>query len=279
MEIGFYVKSAEQLKEVLVRGINPQWIMFGDYGCFKRIPELEELQQAAGGGDVKFHYISPKINMGVMDYEYRKVLSFLEQGLDVSINDLGLLYKLRPDMGKASPVYLGRLLTKSVNRWVWGDLHVAEEEEKAREYFAQNNFYQQEKMELFRNWNIKGIETTVFQKEENSLKKIKEQGFEIIGYMDQTIAAISRACPIVRDRKLAVKGRDCSSYCVNQEYEVTPANLQQKERYPKLMLEGAVLMRSMKPAVTWDGYEKAVFSALDAESAACIKEMVGRHDS
>ncbi len=273
MEIGFYVKDSQHLELAMEQAVYPKWILFGDYGCYKRVPELGKLKEAASGIDVIFHYISPKVNSALMEYEYKKVMSFLEQGISVSINDLGLLYKMQREVEFTSPVYLGRLLTKSVNRWVWGKLHISRESEPVKEYFSQNNFFQQEKMELFRKWNIKGIETTAFPEEEKSLAGIKEQGFRIIGFADQTIAAVARACPIARDRGITVKDNECSSCCMNQEIKIEPANEQQKVRYPELKLEGTVLMKTIKPSFTWDGYETIVFSNWNEETIAAVQKI------
>lgn len=273
MELGVYIRSTEQLKKVFENGLQVNWIMFGDYGCYKRIPDIRELKQISAAESVKFHYISPKVNTAFMEYEFNKVLSLLEQGVDVSINDFGLLYKLHKFMKEGYSVYLGRLLTKSINRWVWGNIHVAKEESEAKKYFAQNNFYQDEKMDFFKQWNIKGIETSIFQKEEESLKKIKEEGFGIIGFIDHTIAAISRACPIARDKGISVMNHDCSHLCLDQKIYIRPSNSDQKEKYPELNFEGTVLMKKIEPTISWDGYDKVIFSYINEAAMSIMRKM------
>lgn len=273
MDIGVYIRSKEQLKDVLTKGVKAKWIMFGDYGCYKRIPKINELRQIVGNSDMKFHYISPKVNTMFMENEYNQVLSLLDQGIAVSINDYGLLYKLHKNIKAEDPLYLGRLLTKSVNRWVWGAMHVTKEDEEAKAYFAQNNFYQEEKMDYFKKWNIKGIETSMFQNEEESLKKIKEEGFRVIGFVDHTIAAVSRACPMVRDK--GISAADCNQLCMDQEVMIRPSNDEQKEKYPNLHFEGTVLMKKIEPTISWEGYEKVVFSYINEGSIDLMKKYGG----
>ncbi len=274
MDIGIYISSTEQLKDILSQDIPAKWILFGDYNCYKRIPNINELRDIAHDSKLNFHYISPKVNMARMDYEYNNVLELLDQGISVSINDLGLLYKLKQAKNKNASIYLGRLLTKSINRWIWGEIHVAQEDPEAKSYFAQNNFYQQEKMEYFKDWNIKGIETSIFSKEEESLKKIKEENFEIIGFIDNTIAAVSRACPIAKDKGITVANYNCSHLCLNKEIIIRPANHEQMEKYPDLYFEGTVLMKRIEPTLSWTGYDKVIFSYINEASLPLIKNLL-----
>jgi len=274
METGIYIRSLEQLREIEAQGKEPDWIVFGDYGCFQRIPELKDVKNNLRFLNASLHYISPKVNMKNMEQEFVKVRSYLEEGIPVSVNDYGLLYKLHKEVKEDVPIYLGRLLTKSVNRWVWGELHIKDEELEAKEYFTQNNFFQDEKLEFFKDWKIKGIETSMFVAEEKSLARIKEAGFQIMGYADHTIAAVSRACPIARDKGISVSECKCSNLCLNQQIEIKPANQEQRKRYPKLQFEGTVLMKRIKPECSWNGYEKVVYTYFDEETEKWMKKLM-----
>lgn len=275
MDIGLYIKSLEQLTDTLEKDIKTDWIMFGDYGCYKRIPDLKQLKRIAGNGVENYYYISPKINTGVMEWEYNHVLQLLKDGVSVSINDWGLLYKLQKVVAEDASLYLGRLLTKSINRWVWGQLHVGKEDKEAMAYFTQNNFYQEDKLAYFKNWHIKGIETTIFKEEEESLKKIKEQGYKVVGFIDHTIAAVSRACPIAREQGIKVAGQDCSSLCLQKDIYLRPAGKEQQEKYPDLNLEGTVLVKKIAPEIEWNGYDKVVFRYISEDFITLMEKVKG----
>lgn len=42
MEIGFYVKDSQHLELAMEQAVYPKWILFGDYGCYKKSTRIRK---------------------------------------------------------------------------------------------------------------------------------------------------------------------------------------------------------------------------------------------
>jgi hypothetical protein len=260
LDIGIYTRGLNNLPDV--EQIPIDFIAFGDYGCPNIIPktaEIIEFKNRLATRNIELHYISPKVNQAVINKEYDRVLSLMDEGISISINDWGLLFKLKKQITFKNNIYIGRLLTKSVFNWAWSNISFAKENRSEIDYLVQNNFNHKQKIDYFKQWNIKGIEANAYIAGEPSYRRIKEQGFEIIGFIDNIILSVARACPIARLKGINMYVDQCRGFCQDEVIEVITADDRQKAIYPQMELRGNVLYRPQNLSFSWHGYKKLVF--------------------
>ena len=253
-------KQAEQALDSVDYKINT--VFCGDYGCPKVLPTLKELiifTNKMALKNIKVHYISPKVTQSMIDGEKSRVLEIIEYGIGVSINDWGLLYSLRSQIKPQHDVYLGRLLTKSIADWVWSDIFFESESVEAINYLSQNSFNHNKKDNYFKSWGIKGIEVNIHKNGEPSYSNIKKRGFSIIGYADNTVAAVSRACPFLKLKGMAFGSVDCTGLCTGKHI-LTPIDKNGWNVYPEMELCGNVIYVKKHDEPSWPGYNKLVYS-------------------
>ncbi len=241
MEHGLYLNNIDFiLIDKLRIGNDIQKIFFGNYGCLKACPNLDHIVKISKhleGKGHKLHYISPKLAQSEISTEYARICSLIEQNISVSINDWGLLYKLRNEIKSNYIFFLGRLLTPSIINWIWHPIFTKDEDEQAKDYLYQNTFYHSYKMQFFKEWNIAGIEVNTYTQSEASYNEIKKNGFKIIGYSDDVILSVSRSCP---HRRVRSESYQCFKDCQIKS-KVEPSLEKHKELYPELYLKGNVI--------------------------------------
>lgn len=253
------LSDVDKISSLMFEKING--IVCGDYGCSKALPEDGEVIKVSRNLKSKnwgMHYISPKVTLATIDDEEIRILKFLNEGISVSINDWGLMYRLRNKLKAGYDVYIGRLLTKSIADWTWAPIFFEKEHKESVLYLSQNNFNHKHKIAYFKEWGIKGVEINVHKGSEASYEKIKELGFDVIGFADNTVLAVSRACPISK-----IYGSELSTCCREnclKKYEVFPANDKQRNIYPDIELWGNVLYGNIMEEVYWSGFSKLVFT-------------------
>lgn len=249
------IKDDEEVKN------NLNGIFCGDYGCDKRCPSTDEiilLNRELAANNIQLHYISPKVSQALMEREREKILTLLKDGIDVSVNDLGLLYSLYDSLENDYQIYLGRLLTKSIADWVWSDIFLSKENDHTMDYLYQNNFNEHRKMRLFQQYGIIGIEVNIHKRAENSYKEIQRAGFKILGYADNSILSVSRSCPILRNIDNE-KECNCSDLC-RDNYRICPSNEKQRSIYPYMELRGNVIYTQNSDEISWNGFDKLIYT-------------------
>jgi hypothetical protein len=262
MDFGIYLRECLVIPEKIAQSAI-HLVVCGDYGCVDIIPSAQAIiafQKQLALYHLKLHYISPKVSQAVLDQEYSRVIRLMDAGIAVSINDWGLLYQLKPAIGPENAVYLGRLLTKSIYNWAWSAITLAREKVSAREYLVQNNFNQRQKLVYFKQWRIKGIEGNAYPEGEAGYRRIKASGFEIIGFADNPLLALARACPTARLNGADLSTHSCPGFCRTQPITIVPADDKQKAIYPPMELRGNTLYKPEDFAVSWSGYAKLVFN-------------------
>ena len=260
MDYGLYFgieDNIETIKE-MVKGTENKWAFIGNYGCRRKVPDTKkilELNKALEAEGVHVHYISPKTTKETIGLETERIWELLEAGISVSINDWGLFYNIRERVKPEHALYLGRLLTKSIGDWAWGNIHFEKENSDGVEYLKQNNFNHDIKMQYFKEHGIKGVEVNITPESEMSLQNIAQNGFSVIGFADNKIMAVSRSCPMQR-----LNGHKCHETC-QRRHKLVPSLESQKRIYPDLELRGNVIFRMEEQKLSWDGYEKVVYTA------------------
>lgn len=263
MEKCLYIRNLKQFEQALDSiDYKINTVFCGDYGCPKVLPMLKELLTFTNKmalKNMKVHYISPKVTQSMIDGEKSRVLEIIEHGIGVSINDWGLLYSLRSQIKPHHDVYLGRLLTKSIADWVWSYIFFERESTEAIDYLSQNSFNHNKKVNYFKSWGIKGLEVNIHRNGEPSYSNIQKRGFSIIGYADNTIAAVSRACPFLKLEGMAFGSEDCTGIC-SEKHIVVPTGENEQNVYPEMELCGNVIYLKKDDEPSWLGYDKLVYS-------------------
>lgn len=260
MDYGLYFGIEDDIEIIkeMVKGTDNKWAFIGNYGCRKKVPDRKkilEINKALETEGVHVHYISPKTTKETIVKETERILDLLEAGLSVSINDWGLFYAIRDHIKPEYALYLGRLLTKSIGDWAWGNIHFEKENKQGVAYLKQNNFNHDIKMEYFKNYGIKGVEVNITPESELSFQNIAQNGFSVIGFADNKIMAVSRSCPMYR-----LNGYKCHESC-QERHKLKPSLESQRSIYPDLELRGNVIFRMEEQKLGWDGYEKVVYTA------------------
>jgi hypothetical protein len=262
MNVGIYLRDLSKWREVkTLHNEKINWLVCGDYACPKKLPAIAEILKLRDGlfpENIRLHYISPKVNQKNIGEEASRVNLLLTENISVSINDWGLLYRIRQYIKPEQSLYIGRLLTKSVANWAWWPNYLAKENQESINYFTQSNFHHQPKLDLLKKWGVKGVEVNVEPLSENSYEKIKNQGLDLIGYVGNKVLAVARACPIARLNGVNVSQIDCQELC-EKRFKVVPAEEERQKIYPQMELMGNVMYWQVNNQVVWDGYQSIIY--------------------
>jgi hypothetical protein len=228
-------------------------VFTGHYGCQKAAHySMQQAQELKNEYGLNLHYISPKTSNDAIKLEEEYIIKLLEYGIKVSINDWGLLYRLKTHGVSSDFIYLGRLLSKSIADWVWSDIFFQKEKRNAVDYLSQNNLNDTEKIEWLKSFHIAGVEVTIHRNSEKSYEEIQKNGLQVIGYVDNEIVALSRACLFKKldDQSNAV----CSGQCHNGIKAIKNEGQQLT-----LNVAGNLLTKYNKKTTQWAGYDALVY--------------------
>lgn len=115
----------------------------------------------------------------------------------IIVNDLGLMsYIYRID--KSRQMCLGRSLLACFDYAPWGHKIYEEEPPHIQKVVAQVSFYDDEKMDFFREYNITEIEANLTERTIESLKEVQKAGFKINVNQCSFLYGIQRSCYIRR---------------------------------------------------------------------------------
>ena len=115
----------------------------------------------------------------------------------IIINDFGLMnYIHRID--ESRQMCLGRNLLACFDYAPWGHEIYESENLSIQKVIAQVSFYDDEKMDFFRQYNITEIETNLTEATIESLKEIKKAGFKINVNQSSFLYGLQRSCYIKR---------------------------------------------------------------------------------
>lgn len=157
MKYGLYIRNPllyDDLQACIKEDIIDT-IILGDYGCRFVLPECSEIIKINKYlTNKKLHYISPKLPNDYIDKEFERIQSLLNANISVSINDLGLLYKLNLVHKQLQKIYLGRHLSQSISYWAWHSINLKHENNNAQDFFLQNSFNHDEKIDFFKKYQI-----------------------------------------------------------------------------------------------------------------------------
>ncbi len=228
-------------------------VFVGHYGCQRAAQySMRKAQNLKKEYGINLHYISPKTPNDAIKLEEEYIIKLLESGIKVSINDWGLFYHLKKLGIPFDSIYLGRLLSKSIADWVWSDIFFQREQKNAVKYLSQTNLNDTVKIEWLKSFNIAGVEVTIHRDSEKSYEEIKKNGLQVIGYVDNEIVALSRACLFKElDNQSNIV---CNIQCCN----VIKAKKNEGQKLT-LNISGNLMTKYSKKLVQWDGYDNLVY--------------------
>jgi len=264
MEIGLYLRNIDTINEI------PEDIMHkadsitcGDHGCTYVLPTVDELlalKHSLLNQNKGLHYISPKLSQSHLDDELNRVVTLLREGLSISINDWGLLYKLKDYIKPEYDICIGRLLSKSIADWAWGALLLGGEKDRGKQYLMQNSFNHKLKIDYFKNLGIKGIDVSAHPDSEASYIGISNKGLYVTGFADSTYLAVSRACPVIHIENLGRCSDRCREFCTREEYHLIPVKADQQRMYPKMQLIGNTVYKPIDVKPRQDAYRRILYT-------------------
>ncbi|HEX3028851.1 MAG TPA: hypothetical protein VHT34_06025 [Clostridia bacterium] len=262
MKIGIYIRNIEMIGDIQEDIMQQaECIACGDYACPRNLPQEEEvlrLNEILKKQNKTLQYISPKLSQAYIEGEYKRVLAFMNQGISISVNDWGLLYKLRPHINEEHDICIGRVLSKSIADWYWQDIFLGFEKEKGRRYLQQNNFNHKAKIDYFRGWGVKGVEVSINNVSEDSYKGIHDKGMYVIGFADSSILGLARACPATNIQNDGVHTEQCKG--CRELFHLVPKKEEHKDFYPKIMVSGKVIFSQKDVEPNWDGYKRIMYT-------------------
>ena len=175
----------------------------------------------------------------------------------MSINDWGLIYKLKNNSISLSNIYLGRYLTSGISNWSFHNYFLDTESTEVKEFFLQENYSHSYKLKLLKEMGINGLEFSLYDRNHDEYRRVSEQGFKIIGYINTSVLSISRSCPMLRLTNNQDNKEECNENCI-ADYKVNPMSCSKKEIYPNTFLLGNVLYEKREIDSIWDGFEMTV---------------------
>ena len=115
----------------------------------------------------------------------------------IIVNDYGLMNFLHRTDRKIK-ICLGRCLLFSFSYAPWGEKMYEDESPDIRKVVSQISFYDQEKMEFFRNLHVEEIEVNCSLGIMESLKKIQDENFRVNIHLTDFLYGAQRSCYIRR---------------------------------------------------------------------------------
>lgn len=127
----------------------------------------------------------------------------------IIVNDLGLLtyvHKLETDR----KFCMGRSLIFSFEYTPWGDMIYESEDESIKAIIKQLNFYDDDKINYYRKYNVSEIEVNYKPGIYDSIKNIEKKGIRVIVNKRDFLYGIQRSCEVKRKHN---NRQDCQSLC------------------------------------------------------------------
>ena len=115
----------------------------------------------------------------------------------VIVNDLGLM-RFVNEQDSHRTIRLGRSMIRSLDYTPWGNAIFEAETEEIRRVVSQATFYDDEKMEFFRNFNVSEIEANLTPGTRESLRNVQHNGFRVCVHQDTFLYGTQRSCHVRR---------------------------------------------------------------------------------
>lgn len=157
--------------------------------------------------------ITPRIPEEYMN----KVVGYIEKLFtcfkvnSIIINDYGLLHRISKMNSFEIPIILGRTLIRTLSYVPWHSYILRGESEEKKSNLLQPNILHLEKLELYKKYNVAGVELCATTNNIDTIKVLKENSIMTFVNFDNIIATIGRTCPVARMLNEEVK--QCKQLC------------------------------------------------------------------
>ena len=136
-------------------------ISIGSEGCIRKIPDISTLIKIAEEVE---HYklVIPFVPQEHLNYVKNYLLSIIENKIPIKlvVNDLGILFFLR-GINYDKKVILGKMFDWSYSQIPWVDNVLRDESYMNRECFRTSKLFDKEKIELFKQLGVCGVELSI----------------------------------------------------------------------------------------------------------------------
>lgn len=183
------------------------------HDCIRKFRQLLSISEKEYFKKISFRIITSRVPEKCMS-PILNMLSEIVKKVQVDsivINDYGLLYCIKSNHLVANNLILGRTLIRTLADVPWHNLFVEAESLDTRESMMQANIMHLEKIELFKKYNIRGVELSPVDVNEKIIYSLQKIGVQCYVHYDNQIATIGRTCPRLRIIKSKAKG--CTIDC------------------------------------------------------------------
>lgn len=214
MKFEINVKRYKDIEKYL--DIKCNTISVGDEGCIWKLPETSELKILADkilSKGYSFKFITPRVPQEHFETVINiiKFLSEQTKKYTLVINDFGVLEYAYENHFLPEGISIGRSISRSVEECPWYEDVIKNEGEKFKIDLSTNNFTDNEKIDLFRDYGVDEIESSLLPQSHYGYEWIKEKGWKVNAHVGNVTVAYSRNCQYAKFKKLSI-GR-CSDDC------------------------------------------------------------------
>lgn len=211
------------------------------HDCIRKFLHLLELNGKEILNGIPFRIVTPRIPEKYMA-SMSNLLSEITTRIRVEsiiINDYGLLYYLSKNCILCGDIILGRTLIRTLADVPWYNLFLEPESTEIRKSMLQANIMHLEKIELFKKYNVKGVELSPVKVNESIIENLHNMGLQCYVHYNNEMATIGRTCPRLRIKKS--KAEKCAINCDEpiflefyQPYSLSKLNSDIAGSYPAL---------------------------------------------
>lgn len=222
---------------------------------------------------LQYRLITPRIPLKHMNRVLQIIDEFIKlfDVMAIVINDYGLLYQFNKLNNKHINIILGRTLIRTMADSPWYKLITENEKETIREEIVQPNILHFEKVELFKEYGVGGVELSPIKENQEAIIKLHDYDICSFVHFDSEIATIGRTCPFVR--MLNKNTYECKQNCnkvINIEFQksygiVSPKDTNNKDSiFPHFFGVGNVIYhkKNIDPTFKYDVGDGIIFNYL-----------------
>lgn len=188
-------------------------ISFGSEGCPGGLPDRDSYDAITELLD-RYHILPKLVTPRVSQYELPKVLQLLEHicmkniPLEIVVNDWGILFYClkKRDIFK---IHLGRQLCRSLVDSPWADYIRRKEKDEVREWMKGHPYDDSVKLDLLKEWGIKGLELNSWDGLAASIENLLAAGLTIALEPESYLLTVGRVCLAKR----ICREQPCSGLC------------------------------------------------------------------
>lgn len=214
MKLELYVRDVNELSDFLQLDVDT--ISIGDDGCIKKILNninIIDVAKKIIDSNKKLKIITPKIPQMYMEetIDLIEKINKITKDYTLVVNDFGILEACREREMSPKRMLIGRALSRALEECAWYEDFVESENEDYVIDLISNNFSDNRKIDLMKEYGVKGIESTLLENSNHAFKWINKRGWIVDTYIGNSTIAYSRNCHYARYKKLS--SEECVGKC------------------------------------------------------------------